>query len=445
MSPLDRLLMFGARQVMAWSLRLDQPVPGPPQAPAQPVGLYLHVPFCASLCPFCPFHRQHYERELAARYFDALEREVRHFESLGYRFESVYVGGGTPTVASVRLGRLLEQLRERHPIRTIAVETNPDHLDDAHLAPLIDAGVQRLSVGVQSLDDGVLQKIGRLHAYGDAESILARLAPVFERFETVNVDMMFNLPEQSLASLDTDLALLRDLRPPQISWYPLMPPLSGQSPHAADGTSHRSTLHPGAFDRVTFADEKRLFQHICERLDDTYDLASVWCFDRRRSDSPVSRAIDEYIIEPLDYLGLGSGAFSLLGGLHLTESFNVRDYLQRVGESGHGMTAQQSFSPAEKARYLFLTRLFSGHWSSAALADELGPHWRRRLWPLLPLMRWLGAFERGADGLKLTPRGRYQWLVLMREFFMQVNEQRVRRRRIDDRSVNPLALVPAAE
>lgn len=447
MSPLDRLVMLGARFAMARTLRLDERVELLPlPAPEQPIGLYLHVPFCESLCPFCPFHRQHYRATVAAGYLDALEQEIEAFERHGYRFHSIYVGGGTPTVEAHRLSSLLLALGTRHRIDTIAVETNPNHLDAAHLDPLVDAGVNRLSVGVQSLDDTVLERIGRLAAYGSGARTLERLVPVFERFDTVNVDMMFNLPEQSDASIEADLDALLELDPPQISYYPLMPPLQQGVPvRPVQGAEplHRRTLHPRAFDDVAFDRERGLYERICARLDDAFLRSSVWCFNARSRHS--NAAIDEYIVEDTDYLGLGSGSFSLLGRRLLAGSFSVDDYVRRVREFGHGMSTGQTFSAFERRCYLFLTRLFAQRWPNDALRADLGNHWRLALTPLLQAMTLLGAFERDPDGLALSARGRYFWLMLMREFFMRVNVQRARLRTLDERRANPLALVPTPE
>jgi coproporphyrinogen III oxidase-like Fe-S oxidoreductase len=435
---LDRLIMRGARFAMARAMRIDTAVDAAPEPPTDaPIGLYLHVPFCTALCPFCPFHRQHHEPVLAAAYFDALGREIAAFEDRGFRFDDVYVGGGTPTVEARRLGELLAGLRQRHPIRTIAVETNPNHLVGDHLDPLVDAGVNRLSVGVQSLDDAVLQKIGRLATYGTAAAIEERLTAVFDRFETVNVDMMFNLPEQPDVSVERDLERLLALAPPQISWYPLMPPHPDVAEPIEPARAGRTTLRPGDFDRVAFGREKALYERISARLEPAYARTSVWCFDAR---SRTAGAADEYIIEAADYLGLGSGAFSLLGRDFRSETFDVGDYLRRVEAHGHGMNVGRTFSASEKARYLFLTRLFGERWSGTALRRDLGARWRWRLAPLLQVMRLLGAFAPSTDGLALSARGRYWWLVLMREFFMQVNAHRARRRILDAGTAEPLVL-----
>ena len=183
-----------------------------PAAPATPCQLYVHVPFCEVLCPFCSFHRVRYNPAKTGRYFEALRREIRLYHEKGFRFSDVYVGGGTPTVNADELLATLELVRSLSPVRAVSIETNPNHLDPDDLRRYRDAGVTRLSVGVQSFDDGLLAGMDRLEKYGSSAVIRSRLAAVQGIFPTLNVDMIFNLPGQTLAMLEHDLDVLQALR-----------------------------------------------------------------------------------------------------------------------------------------------------------------------------------------------------------------------------------------
>src|SRR5512144_2049152 len=121
-----------------------------PAAPGLPCQLYVHVPFCEVLCPFCSFHRVRYNEAKTHRYFEALRREIQLYHDAGFRFSDVYVGGGTPTVDTDELVATLDLLRKLSPVRAVSIETNPNHLEPAALQRYRDAGVTRLSVGVQS-------------------------------------------------------------------------------------------------------------------------------------------------------------------------------------------------------------------------------------------------------------------------------------------------------
>ena len=115
-----------------------------PAAPAQPCQLYVHVPFCEVLCPFCSFHRVSVNPARTKWYFDALRREIALYHAAGFRFGDVYVGGGTPTVDADELVQTLDLVRATSPVRSISIETNPNHLQPEVLRRYRAAGVTRL-------------------------------------------------------------------------------------------------------------------------------------------------------------------------------------------------------------------------------------------------------------------------------------------------------------
>ena len=195
----------------------------PAPVPGHRYLLYLHVPFCEALCPFCSFHRVQFRPRQAQPYFEALRAEVAHYADRGYEFGEVYVGGGTPTVMPEELARTLGWVRERFSLTDISVETNPNHLTPPVLQALQAAGVTRLSVGVQSFDDDLLKRMGRYQAYGSGLETAERLARIQADFPTVNADLIFNLPGQRADSFARDLEILRqDVGVTQASFYPLM-------------------------------------------------------------------------------------------------------------------------------------------------------------------------------------------------------------------------------
>ena len=142
----------------------------PPDDP-RPRLLYLHIPFCEKLCPYCSFNRFVFEENLCRDYFRALRKELLLYRDLGYDFGGIYVGGGTPTVLIDELTETIALARASFHIRELSVETNPNHLTEDRLTALQRAGVNRLSVGVQSFDDGLLKKMDRYDKYGSGAEI----------------------------------------------------------------------------------------------------------------------------------------------------------------------------------------------------------------------------------------------------------------------------------
>jgi len=377
-----------------------------PQAPAGPCQLYVHVPFCEVLCPFCSFHRVRYNPSKTRRYFEALRREIRLYHEAGFRFGDVYVGGGTPTVDPQELLETLQLVRSLSPVRAMSIETNPNHLQPEALRRYREVGVTRLSVGVQSFDDGLLAAMERLEKYGSGAAIRERLAAAHGIFPTLNVDMIFNLPGQTPEMLETDLAALLALQVDQVSFYPLM---------TAPTARHKMERSMGRADpRLRHA----MYERILGRLLPEYRPSSAWCFSRSAG------MFDEYIIDQDDYVGVGSGAFSYVGGAMYSTTFSLNHYCRRVEGGQNGITQRHELSLKERMRYDYLVRLFGGELRRDYIERRYGRAFALRMAPELVAMRVLGATRHEHDAIRLTPRGMYCWVLMMAEFFNAVNDVR---------------------
>jgi len=179
----------------------------------RPAGLYIHVPFCASVCPYCDFAVTIAGADRRAAYLDALEREIALSRSHGLRFDTVYFGGGTPSsLAPDQLGRMLSTIRDEleiAPDATNHLEINPDDVTPGAAAAWRELGFSFASLGVQSFDDDALEFLGRTHRAADG----LRAARILRDagFATVSVDLIFGLPGQTAGDwrrqLETALAL----------------------------------------------------------------------------------------------------------------------------------------------------------------------------------------------------------------------------------------------
>lgn len=376
--------------------------------------LYLHIPFCEVLCTFCSFHRVQAEGGMVKHYFDSLRREIDTVSDAGFGFDELYVGGGTPTVSPAELLATIDWVRARHTLNSISIETNPNDTALPPVRQLRDAGVSRLSIGVQSFDDALLQQMGRLHKYGSGDEIKAALASVKGSFDTVNVDMIFNMPHQTEASLRHDLEVLIDeLRVDQVSWYPLM---------VAGGT--RTTMEQ-AMGRVEYSRERHFYEIIADRMAAAgYTCNSAWCFSSRPG------MFDEYIIDREEYVGLGSGAFSYLQGALYSSTFSIAQYQEMVDAGGTGTAFRQGMSTREQMLYYLLTKMFGGSMAKAEARLRFDGRLEQKLAPELALLKFIGAIRDTGDSLVLTSRGQYLWVVLMREFFAGINglRDKIRRR-----------------
>jgi len=193
-----------------------------------PLSLYIHFPWCVRKCPYCDFNSHEPSGGVEAiperRYLDALRADLESALTLiwGRSVHSVFLGGGTPSLISAAgIERLLSEVRARLPLAAdceITLEANPGTFEAQRFADYRGAGVTRLSVGVQSFDDEQLRRLGRIH---DRSQALAAVEVARRSFETFNLDLMYALPDQSIAQAHADVELALALAPPHLSLYQL--------------------------------------------------------------------------------------------------------------------------------------------------------------------------------------------------------------------------------
>lgn len=191
----------------------------------QPLGIYIHIPFCAKKCLYCDFASAPGTPAQMAQYFRVLSQEIRSFEGLGslYTVRSVFFGGGTPSLVPEgylrNVMRLLHELFEWEPDAEVSIECNPGTLTPEKCAAYREMGIGRLSLGLQSVHAEELARLGRIHSYREFEESFyaARRAG----FRNINVDLMSGLPKQTKEMWQETLETVAGLRPEHISAYSL--------------------------------------------------------------------------------------------------------------------------------------------------------------------------------------------------------------------------------
>jgi oxygen-independent coproporphyrinogen-3 oxidase len=201
--------------------------PGTLQLPAlPPLSLYMHLPWCLAKCPYCDFNSHEIGSKglPEARYLDALRADLESALPLvwGRPVLSVFIGGGTPSLFSPDgIAALISSVRSLLPLEPgceITLEANPGTFERERFRAFAQAGVNRLSIGVQSFDDALLQRIGRVHDASQARAAVQEAAETYERF---NIDLMYALPGQTAQQLRSDLDQALAFAPPHLSVYHL--------------------------------------------------------------------------------------------------------------------------------------------------------------------------------------------------------------------------------
>jgi oxygen-independent coproporphyrinogen-3 oxidase len=191
-----------------------------------PLSLYIHFPWCVRKCPYCDFNSHAVQGDLPeTEYVEALLRDLEQELPAvwGRTVQSIFMGGGTPSLFSPQaIDRLLSGIRARLPLQTaleITLETNPGSAEQEKFAAYRQAGVNRLSIGIQSLNDSHLKVLGRIH--NSRQAVQAARSARQAGFDNFNLDLMFGLPQQSVVQAIEDLRAVIELQPAHLSWYQL--------------------------------------------------------------------------------------------------------------------------------------------------------------------------------------------------------------------------------
>ncbi len=277
--------------------------------------LYVHIPFCARICPYCAFYKVLPDAAEAGRFCDALLRETEDLSRIHRLIpETIFFGGGTPTALSTEhLREVLRGLRDRldfSRLREWTVEANPGSVSARKAGALRELGVTRISLGVQSWDDGLLKLLGREHHAAQAEASFAAIRAT--GFESVSIDLMFGLPGQTLAQWEASLRQTIALQPDHISAYCLT---------YEEDTDFFLRHARGEF-RTDANIDAAFFETAMQMLEDAgYRHYETSNYARPGHESAHNRAY----WAGADYLGIGPSAFSTVG---LRRWQNVPDYRQ---------------------------------------------------------------------------------------------------------------------
>lgn len=290
-------------------------------SPEKP-GLYLHVPFCRSKCPYCDFYSVP-ALALVRDWQEALSKEIKAYKDRCPAFDSLYVGGGTPSVLEPRqLADLFELLFKNFRFTAdaeITFEANPDDITGEKLVLLRGFGVTRISLGVQSLSNDELRILGRRHTAAQAESAVEMIRGC--GFSNLSVDLMYGLPGQSASQWMSVLKRAVEHRPEHLSCYQLT---------FYEGTLFGRMLEEGRISRSTEEEQRTFFMMTSEVLAESgyihYEISNF-----AKGDGRISRHNRKYW-RRVPVLGLGPGAHSFWGGTRWWNIRSVTTYCDMLSE-----------------------------------------------------------------------------------------------------------------
>jgi len=325
------------------------------------IGLYVHIPFCASRCPYCDFATAPATTALRGRYLETLAQEIAREGGVlaRPRVRTIFFGGGTPSLLEpVEIASLGEALRHAFVLRPreVTVEANPATLDRARLDAWLALGLTRLSLGAQSFDRAGLRALGRTHQPEDSAAAVAvaRGAGI-----DVNLDLIFGWPGQTVEAWERDLETATLLAPDHVSCYPLELRLDpdGSIPNWPGGgwpvlERWRRAAAAAQPDDAGIARMYRVAERALGRAGYRHYEIANWARPGKRSLHNLGYWRDR------DWLGVGAGAHTHLAGARSANPTELRAYISRV-ESGDPREVDGEADPAGEAAMLAL-RLDSG-------------------------------------------------------------------------------------
>lgn len=367
-------------------------------------GIYVHWPFCAAKCPYCDFnsHVRHQAPD-QANYAAAYEQEIAHMAALqpGREVTSIFFGGGTPSLMEpATVGRILEAIDKAWPSRSgmeITLEANPSSADAGRFKGYREAGVNRLSLGVQSLDDAQLKFLGRLHNASEARAAIELARETFPR---LSFDMIYARPDQTLAQWELELTQAIDLAADHLSLYQLT---------IEQGTPFYDLHRKGKL-QVPASEPAAQLYELTQQITEDRGLPAYEISNHARPGSESRHNLTYWRFGL--WAGIGPGAHGRLvmnDGRHATSTMrNPEKWLELVQRQGHGMTENELLVQEDAGDEMLLMglRLREG-FDVKRFESEFG----RPLDPVrLRDLVDLGMIEQmDDDHIRATPQG---WLVL---------------------------------
>ncbi|MDD6483206.1 MAG: radical SAM family heme chaperone HemW [Clostridiales bacterium] len=364
-------------------------------------GIYIHIPFCKSKCSYCDFVSFPGREDVFDAYIDAVIREMHEYE--GESADTVFIGGGTPTVLGEKqLARLLKAVGsvfKLSPDTEFTVEANPGTLFADKLAVMLDGGVNRLSIGVQSFDDGELRKIGRIHSAKTAYDTVNTAHKA--GFSNISIDLMSALPMQSRKTLLKSLQTALELPLTHISVYSLI--IEEGTPLARDFAEGRFSLPD--------EDEDREMYHMTVELLEKNGFAQYEISNFAKPGYCCAHNIKYWKCR--EYIGLGAAAHSYIGK---TRSFNpsgIEEYISGVKGKGTDLDRNDEIS-----EFMMLGLRMNEGVSEAEFKARFGEDMRSVFGAVMDKFNRAGATMSEKGRYYLTPYGMDIANTVMCEFIL---------------------------
>lgn len=286
------------------------------------LGIYVHVPFCKRKCNYCDFISYSDKLNIADEYFEAVEREINSYDLKKYNVTTIYIGGGTPSyVDSKYIYNILQTLKIKlidnetdFEDIEITIEVNPGTVSEEKLITYKNQGINRISVGLQSTNNELLNQIGRIHDYQDFLNTYELIKKV--GFDNINIDLMIGLPNQTIQNLKESLEEIKRLEPNHISIYSLI---------VEEGTEIDKQLRSGKINLPNEEIERQMYWYVKNTLEIAgYNHYEISNFAKEGYESKHNLNC----WKQKEYIGIGIAAHSYVDRIRYSNTSNLEKYIE---------------------------------------------------------------------------------------------------------------------
>lgn len=367
------------------------------------IGLYLHIPFCEQICPYCPYNKEIFCNEVAGRYANAVKKEIDFYSDLigDMSVTSFYIGGGTPTtMLYAGIEDMLMYIYKKFNMQCdIHMESHPNHLTSDNLKAIKDMGVKYLSTGVESLQDKHLRTLSRPYTVDEAKAAVGRAVSM--DFECVNADLIFALPNQTYKEVEQAGQALVDLGVDQVAAYPLF-----RFPYTKmGGNSDKSHYN------ISTILKRRKMLKILENIfyGAGFKRSSVWAFTRQGVLKYCSVTI------PI-YFGLGASGSTYLKDIFYLNTFNVSEYINAVENEKMPIALSVELSENMQMAGWLYWRIYETQFKRSDFKKRFRKEFDDVYGKYIKKLSFLGLSKDDGDQIVLSDRGAY-WLHALEDIF----------------------------
>ncbi len=285
------------------------------------IGLYIHMPFCKAKCYYCDFISYANKEKLIKEYVEALIKEMKHINLSKYSIQTVYIGGGTPSlIDNESISKIMDNVRPFVADNAeITIEINPGTANKEKLKKYKEIGINRLSIGLQSADNELLSEIGRIHKYEDFLNVYNEARNI--GFRNINVDLMLGLPNQDLKKLEESVKEVITLSPEHISIYSL---ILEENTKLYDMVMNEELKLPDeAIERKMYWNVKKMLENEGYIHYEISNFAKEGYKSRHNSDC----------WEQKEYIGIGVSSHSYLNNKRYSNSESVEEYIKNINNN----------------------------------------------------------------------------------------------------------------